>query len=64
MVCSAKPIMGEGHDHMIVIAGAILVFLPGYDEIISLRDRIQDDKRFSDSNRFALTCSFFRNSSK
>jgi len=27
------------------------VFLPGYDEIITLRDRIQDEKRFSDSSR-------------
>lgn len=28
--------------------GAILIFLPGYDEIVSLRDRIlYDDKRFS-----------------
>lgn len=34
--------------------GAILVFLPGYDEIVSLRDRIQDDKRFSDSSRYVL----------
>ncbi|NWI53620.1 YTDC2 helicase, partial [Calyptomena viridis] len=31
-------------------AGAILVFLPGYDEIVSLRDRILfDDKRFADN---------------
>ncbi|KAM6329092.1 3'-5' RNA helicase YTHDC2 isoform 1-T1 [Alca torda] len=31
-------------------AGAILIFLPGYDEIVSLRDRILfDDKRFADS---------------
>ncbi|POI24776.1 hypothetical protein CIB84_011474, partial [Bambusicola thoracicus] len=30
--------------------GAILIFLPGYDEIISLRDRILfDDKRFVDN---------------
>ncbi|XP_068278683.1 3'-5' RNA helicase YTHDC2 isoform X2 [Nyctibius grandis] len=30
--------------------GAILVFLPGYDEIVSLRDRILfDDKRFADN---------------
>jgi len=27
------------------------VFLPGYDEIITLRDRIQEEKRFSDSSR-------------
>ncbi|KAM6230632.1 3'-5' RNA helicase YTHDC2 [Porphyrio hochstetteri] len=31
-------------------AGAILVFLPGYDEIVSLRDRLLfDDKRFTDN---------------
>ncbi|XP_068034681.1 3'-5' RNA helicase YTHDC2-like [Anomalospiza imberbis] len=31
-------------------AGAILIFLPGYDEIMSLRDRILlDDKRFADN---------------
>ncbi|XP_027508299.1 3'-5' RNA helicase YTHDC2 isoform X2 [Corapipo altera] len=30
--------------------GAILVFLPGYDEIVSLRDRIlYDDRRFADN---------------
>uniref|UniRef100_A0AAQ4QP15 RNA helicase n=1 Tax=Gasterosteus aculeatus aculeatus TaxID=481459 RepID=A0AAQ4QP15_GASAC len=29
-------------------SGAVLIFLPGYDEIVSLRDRIlYDDKRFS-----------------
>ncbi|KAL2100516.1 hypothetical protein ACEWY4_004910 [Coilia grayii] len=29
--------------------GAVLIFLPGYDEIVSLRDRIlYDDKRFTD----------------
>ncbi|XP_058878708.1 3'-5' RNA helicase YTHDC2-like [Acipenser ruthenus] len=29
--------------------GAVLIFLPGYDEIVTLRDRIlYDDKRFSD----------------
>ncbi|KAM6391605.1 3'-5' RNA helicase YTHDC2 [Rhynochetos jubatus] len=31
-------------------AGAILIFLPGYDEIVRLRDRILfDDKRFADN---------------
>ncbi|XP_062369135.1 3'-5' RNA helicase YTHDC2-like [Cinclus cinclus] len=31
-------------------AGAILIFLPGYDEIVSLRDRILfDDKKFADN---------------
>lgn len=36
--------------------GAVLIFLPGYDEIVSLRDRIlYDDKRFSShSDRFQV----------
>lgn len=36
---------------VLLLLGAILVFLPGYDEIITVRDRIQDEKRFSDSSR-------------
>ena len=28
------------------------MFLPGYDEIVGVRDRILDDKQFSDSNRY------------
>ncbi|KAM7149206.1 3'-5' RNA helicase YTHDC2 isoform 7-T8 [Molossus nigricans] len=33
-------------------AGAILIFLPGYDEIVGLRDRILfDDKRFADNTQ-------------
>lgn len=34
-----------------LLPGAILVFLPGYDEIVTLRDCIQEDKRFIDSSR-------------
>ncbi len=34
-----------------IISGAILVFLPGYDEIVSLRERIFDDKAFGDNVR-------------
>lgn len=35
--------------------GAVLVFLPGYDEIVSIRDRIMfEDKRFADSSRYIL----------
>lgn len=31
--------------------GAVLIFLPGYDEIVGLRDRIlYDDKRFADNS--------------
>ncbi|KAM4810289.1 3'-5' RNA helicase YTHDC2 [Rhinophrynus dorsalis] len=37
-------------------SGAILIFLPGYDEIVGLRDRILfDDKRFADNaHRFQV----------
>ena len=28
------------------------MFLPGYDEIVGVRDRILDDQRFNDSNRY------------
>ena len=35
---------------IILVQGAILIFLPGYDEIVGLRDRILfDDKRFADN---------------
>ncbi|KAJ7399956.1 putative ATP-dependent RNA helicase YTHDC2 [Pitangus sulphuratus] len=41
-------------------AGAILIFLPGYDEIVSLRDRIVfDDKRFADNAHSYYTFEFF-----
>ncbi|XP_041370241.1 3'-5' RNA helicase YTHDC2-like isoform X2 [Gigantopelta aegis] len=33
--------------------GAILIFLPGYDDIVSLRDSISEDKRFQ-NERFLL----------
>ena len=36
------------------LSGAILVFLPGYDEIVTLRDLILGDRRFSDSNRYII----------
>ena len=33
-------------------SGAVLIFLPGYDEIVGLRDRIlYDDKRFVDHSQ-------------
>ena len=32
-------------------AGAILIFLPGYDDIVSLRDKINDEKQFADGNK-------------
>lgn len=35
--------------------GAVLVFLPGYDEIVSLRDKIlSDEKNLPDSNRYIV----------
>ncbi|KAI8480782.1 3'-5' RNA helicase ythdc2 [Branchiostoma belcheri] len=35
--------------------GAILVFLPGYEEIVTLRDAIMwDDKRFCDTSRYQV----------
>ena len=37
-----------------MFTGAILVFLPGYDDIVTLRDLILDDRRFSDSNRYII----------
>ncbi len=33
-------------------AGAVLIFLPGYDEIVSLREKIYEDKTFSDNVRY------------
>ena len=35
-----------------VFSGAILVFLPGYEDIINLRDKILEDKKFADCNRY------------
>ncbi|XP_072550527.1 3'-5' RNA helicase YTHDC2 isoform X2 [Salminus brasiliensis] len=35
--------------------GAVLIFLPGYDEIVGLRDRIlYDDKRFAEHHRYQV----------
>ena len=34
--------------------GAILVFLPGYDDIITLRDRLADDKEFSKRSKYII----------
>ncbi|KAK3527693.1 hypothetical protein QTP86_034156 [Hemibagrus guttatus] len=35
--------------------GAVLIFLPGYDEIVGMRDRILiDDKRFADQHRHVM----------
>lgn len=41
--------------HVYVFAGAILVFLPGYDVITTLRDRINEEKdKFSQVCKFSL----------
>lgn len=34
--------------------GAILIFLPGYDDIISIKDRLFADKEFSKSNKYVI----------
>ena len=34
--------------------GAILVFLPGYDDIVGIKDRLYGDKEFSKSNKYAI----------
>ncbi|XP_071478246.1 3'-5' RNA helicase YTHDC2-like [Diadema antillarum] len=34
--------------------GAILVFLPGYDDIVTLRDMLLSDEAFNDSNSFQV----------
>ncbi|XP_072038537.1 3'-5' RNA helicase YTHDC2-like [Amphiura filiformis] len=35
--------------------GAILVFLPGYDDIVTLRDKLlNDERKFSDSNTYRI----------
>ena len=35
--------------------GATLVFLPGYDDIVKLRDKLlNDEPRFSDSSRYRI----------
>ena len=35
----------------LIFAGAVSIFLPGYDEIVSLREKIYDDKTFADNTR-------------
>ena len=35
----------------VFLLGAVLIFLPGYDEIVSLREKIYDDKTFADNTR-------------
>lgn len=34
--------------------GAILVFLPGYDDIVTLRDALMSNDRFGDTNLFRI----------
>ncbi|XP_057292313.1 3'-5' RNA helicase YTHDC2-like [Hydractinia symbiolongicarpus] len=36
------------------LQGAILIFLPGYDEIVSLRDCLSDDKEFSKRSKYQI----------
>lgn len=38
--------------------GAVLIFLPGYEEIMNIRDRIlYNDSRFASSRKFEVCCS-------
>ena len=40
---------------MFLSSGAILVFLPGYDDIVTLRDKLlNDERKFSDGNRYRI----------
>lgn len=39
--------------------GAVLIFLPGYDEIVTLRDKIlYEDKHFADSSKSVVDILF------
>ena len=38
-------------NEIVFLLGAVLIFLPGYDEIVSLREKIYDDKTFADNTR-------------
>ncbi|XP_066911197.1 3'-5' RNA helicase YTHDC2-like [Clytia hemisphaerica] len=36
------------------LKGSILIFLPGYDEIVSLRDKLKQDKEFSKRSKYQV----------
>lgn len=36
------------------LEGSILIFLPGYDEIMQLRDKLMDDKEFSKRSKYQI----------
>ena len=41
--------------YCLLVTGAILVFLPGYDDIVKLRDKLlNDERRFSDGNAYRI----------
>lgn len=41
-------VLDENVGLVFLLLGAVLIFLPGYDDIVALRDRIlYDDERFS-----------------
>ena len=37
-----------------VLLGAILIFLPGYDEIVTLRDKLKQDGVFSKRGKYQI----------
>ena len=37
-----------------LLSGSILIFLPGYDEIVTLRDKLMDDKEFSKRSNYLI----------
>lgn len=37
-----------------LLIGSILIFLPGYDEITTLRDKLMDDKEFSKRSSYMI----------
>lgn len=42
------------HIHMKMAMGSILVFLPGYDDIVSMREKITGESKMNQGNRFSL----------
>lgn len=42
------------HIHLKMSPGSILVFLPGYDDIVTLRERISNENKMNQGNRYNL----------
>lgn len=43
--------LGVNQSFICLFVGAILVFLPGYDDIIAVRDQVEEDERFADGKK-------------